>query len=157
MLKSITWDAYTLVIVALIPTILIIAGGLTAWDNHRLHQEQCALAVEWLEDSERTASQFTNAGTMENIDTWISQQEEFDAPSKAGQLRHGFLSSARYQNEYFPNATTAVAGALNPANGLYSRDIQEGAEELFEHCPETREMLPAALPMVFTEIPEVED
>lgn len=157
MLKSITWDKYTLVIVALIPVIMGIAGGLTWWDSARLHKEQCAMAVEWLEDSEQIASQFTNAGTMDDIDTWISQQEEFDAPSKSGQLRSGILSSARYQNEYFPDASTLEAGVLNPPNGLYARDIQEGAEDLIEHCPETQDMLMPALPMVFTEVPEVED
>lgn len=157
MLKSITWDKYTLVIVALIPIILGLAGGLTWWDSERLHREQCELAVEWLEKSEQIAPQFTDAGTMGEIDSWIQQQEEFDTPQKSGQLRYGFLSSARYQNEYYPDATTSPAGVLNPPNGLYARDIQEGAEELIEHCPETAEMLPTALPMVFTEVPEVED
>lgn len=157
MLKSITWDKYTLIIVALIPTILGVAGALTFWDDHRLHVQQCELAVEWLEESERIAPQFSSAGTMGDIDQWISQQEEFDAPSKAGDLRYGFLSSARYQNEYFPDVSTSEGGILNPPDGLYSRNIIEGAEELIKHCPETQEMLPKALPMVFTEIPEVDD
>lgn len=157
MLKFITWDKYTLIIVALIPTIMGIAGALTLWDDHRLHEQQCQMAVEWLQESERIAPQFTSAGTMAGIDQWISQQEEFDAPTKAGELRYGFLSSARYQNEYFPDVSTSTGGVLNPPDGLYSRSIIEGAEELIEHCPETQEMLPAALPMVFTEVPEVED
>ena len=157
MLKSITWDKYTLIIVALIPTIMGVAGALTYWNDQRLHTTQCELAVDWLEKSEQIAPQFENAGTMDDIDGWIRQQEEFDAPSKAGLLRYGFLSSARYQNEYFPDASTSIAGVLNPPDGLHARDIRQGAERLIEHCPETREMLPKALPMVFKEVPEVED
>lgn len=149
MLKSISWDIYTYIIIALVPGVLLAAWGLTAWDDHRVHQQQCAVAEEWLNESALIAPVFESAGTMDDIDMWITGLEEFNTPSAAGELRQGILSSANYRMENFPNENTTVAGVLNPRNGLFERVIVEGTEDLIEHCPDTESMLPDAFPMVF--------
>ncbi len=151
MLKSIHWDVYTIVIVALAPVVLLTAWGLTAWDEARIRQQQCQVAESWLEDSARLAPRFENAGSMEDIAGWITGIEEINSPASAGQLRHGILSSARYHAEYFPDMSTANPGVLNPKNGLYERTITEGAANLVQHCPDVEPLLPDAFPMVFTE------
>ncbi len=149
MLKSIQWDIYTIAIIALLPAMLLVAGGITWWDDHRLHQVQCELAVDWLEQNTELSEEFEGAGTMERTSFWQRQFEEINSPSAAGQLRWGIIQSVDYQQEYFPDRETAERGVLNPANGLFSRDIVDGTEELVEHCPDTEAMLPEAFPMIY--------
>lgn len=149
MLKSIQWDIYTIVMVALVPAMLLVAGGITWWDDYRLHQVQCELATDWLEQNAVLSDEFENAGTMERTSFWQRQFEEINSPSAAGQLRWGIIQSANYQQEYFPDRETEERGVLNPINGLFSRDIVDGTEDLVEHCPDTEAMLPEAFPMIY--------
>lgn len=151
MLKSITRDPYTIIIVALVPGLLLMAWGLTSWDNNRVHQQQCAVAEEWLNDSTALASRFERVETMDDIDVWISGFEQINSPSHSGQMRHGILSSARYHMEHYPTLGTSGRAVLNPPTGLFARDINEGLETLIEHCPHVESMVPAAFPMVFEE------
>ena len=151
MLKSIQWDIYTIAMIALVPTLLLIAGGITWWDEQRLHRVQCELAVDWLEENSRISGQFEQAGTMERTSYWQREFEEVNSPAAAGQLRWGIIQSANYTREYYPDRETGERAMLNPINGLFSRDIIEGTEELVEHCPDTQSMLPAAFPMIFRE------
>lgn len=149
MLKSIQWDIYTILIVALLPALLLVAGGVTWWEDNRLHQAQCNVAVAWLEESADIAGQFQLAQTMDRTQFWQQSFEEINNPSHAGQLRWGIIQSADYTSEYYPDMPTDEPGVLNPKNGLFSRDIEEGTEELIEHCPDTEAMLADAFPMIF--------
>lgn len=146
----IKWDVYTVVMVAMIPAILLVAWGLEWWEDHSLHQTQCALAEQWLEDSEVLATQFEIVNQLGRTDPWITSFEELESPAKAGQLRWGILQSARYFKEYYPEMSTTEPGVLNPPDGINSRDIVNGTKELIEHCPDVESMLPKAFPMVFT-------
>lgn len=151
MLKSVHWDIYTIIMVALVPTLLLSAWGLHAWDNHRLHTLQCTMATDWLEETADMAPQFVQAETMGRTQFWTSTFEDIESPNAAGNLRWGILQSAQYHEEYFPDLSTADRGVLNPPNGLFARQIEEGTEDLVEHCPETEDMIPTAFPMVFRE------
>lgn len=151
MLKTFQWDTYTILMVALAPTLLLAAWGWDTWDSHQLHKRQCELAVEWLESSAALAGQFEQAGTTSNTQLWINRFEELDSPNAAGDLRWGVLQAANYNAEYFPDRPTDQPGVLNPRNGLLERQISEGAERLIEHCPETEDLIPMAFPMVFRE------
>ncbi len=149
MIKSISWDIYTFIIIALIPGILLAAWGLTEWDKRQLHTHQCEVAAEWLQEAAMLAPMFENADTMDDISGWIAAMEELNSPARGGQLRRGILSSAYYHMEYFPNTRTSTPGVLNPTNGLFARDIIDGRASLVEHCPETDANLADAFPMVF--------
>lgn len=151
MLKSVQWDIYTILMAALVPILLVSAWGLHTWDSRQLHRVQCEMAVDWLESSTAISRQFTEAGTMGRIQFWITGLEAFDSPSAAGDLRWGILQSARYNATYNRNLATTEPGVLNPRNGLFERQIEEGRQQLVEHCPETQELIPAAFPMVFRE------
>lgn len=151
MLKSINWDIYTIVMVALVPALLLTAWGMDAWDNHRLHSLQCNMAETWLEESEGIASQFEQSETVGQTLFWASRFEDFESPNAAGNLRWGILQSAEYYAENFPETPTDEPGVLNPPNGLFERQIEEGVEDLVEHCPDTEAMIPSAFPMVFRE------
>lgn len=151
MLRSIEWNIYTILMVALVPALLLTAWGLDAWDSRQLHLLQCSLAEEWLEESEDVASQFQQTGTVGQTQLWISSFEGIESPNAAGNLRWGILESARYHEEHHPDLSTSEPGVLNPPNGLFERQILEGVEELVVHCPETEAMIPAAFPMVFRE------
>lgn len=149
MLKSIQWDVYTYLIIALIPFLLLSAWGLKTWDDNRLHRVQCELALDWLEQSTIIAPDFARAGTAGQTMFWQASFEEINSPSAAGQLRWGIIQSAEYSREYTPNKPLNVPGVLNPPDGLFSRDINDGRKNLIRHCPETEPLLPAAFPMVF--------
>lgn len=151
MLKSIEWNIYTILMVALVPAMLLSAWGLYAWDSHRLHTMQCAMAVDWLEESTDMAPEFEQSGTMGRTQFWISEFESLESPNAAGNLRWGILQSANYHEEHYPDLPTDEPGVLNPPNGLFARQIEEGVEDLVEHCPDTEDMIPTAFPMVFRE------
>ncbi len=151
MLKSINWDIYTILMIALAPAMLLTAWGIHAWDSHQLHSLQCSMAEEWLDESADIASQFERSGTMSNTRFWSTTFEGIESPKAAGELRMGILRSADYHREHFPTLETSEPGVLNPPNGLFARQIDEGTRELVEHCPETRGMIPEAFPMVFRE------
>lgn len=147
----ITWDIYTIIMVALVPVILLSAWGLTKASEYDLKSRQCALAVEWLDESQDLLPQFYRAGTMENTAGWIATLEEINAPAAAGRLRWAVLQSARYAAEYYPGLPTDGVAVLNPVDGLYERNLTEGAWDLINHCPDVLPMLPKAFPMVFRE------
>lgn len=149
MLKSIDWNIYTILMIALVPAMLLTAWGLDTWDSRRLHRLQCEVAVEWLEENAEIAPQFSQAMTMNRTALWQSNFEDINAPAAAGILRGGILGSANYTREYFPDQSTDEPGALNPHNGLLARNIEDGIVALVEHCPETEDLLPAAFPMIF--------
>lgn len=151
MLRTIQWDIYTILMVALVPALLLAAWGWDTWDSHQLHKRQCELAVDWLESSEVLAGQFEQAGTTGETQLWINKIEELDSPNAAGDLRWGVLQAANYSAEYFPERPTTERGVLNPKNGLLERQITDGAERLIKHCPETEALIPKAFPMVFRE------
>lgn len=151
MLKSVQWDIYTFVIVALVPTLLLAAWGLHAYDSSQLHRRQCEVAVEWLESGADYVEQFEQAGTTGRTQMWISGIEQLDSPNAAGILRTGVLRSAHYHADHIPNLSTSEPGVLNPRNGLFERQIAEGTERLAQHCPETADLIPTAFPMVFRE------
>lgn len=151
MLKSIQWDIYTILMVAMVPAMLLTAWGLERWDASQLHRRQCEMAVEWLEESTVHSQQFQLASSMGSTRFWIAGFEEISSPNAAGNLRWGILQSARYHAEYFPNLPTNEPGVLNPRNGLFERQIEEGAAELVDHCPETEGMIADAFPMIFRE------
>ena len=149
MIKSIHWDTYSLIIVALVPGMLLAAWGLSAWDERQLHTHQCQVATEWLQEAQQLAPMFTGAETMDDIATWIAANEELNVPASGSQLRRGILSSAYYHMENFPSTSTTTPGVLNPPNGLFARDIISGRDSLIRHCPETEPHLADAFPMVF--------
>lgn len=151
MIKSIHWDIYTILMVALVPVLLLSAAGLYFYDKNKLHNLQCEMAVEWLETSEQYSAQFVSAGTMGRTELWITTFEEIESPSKAGNLRWGILQSANYNQEHRPDLSTSERGVLNPPNGLFEQQIENGVEDLVKHCPETESMIPGAFPMVFRE------
>lgn len=149
--KSIDWNIYTILMVALVPALLLAAWGLETWDTRQLHQLQCTVAMEWLEESEDLAPQFVQAGSMDQTMLWISSFEEIEAPIAAGDLRWGILESARYHEQHYPDLPTDEPGVLNPPNGLFERQITDGANRLVDHCPETSDELTTAFPMIFRE------
>lgn len=149
MLRSIQWDVYTFLIIALIPFLLLSAWGLKTWDDQRLHRVQCEMAVDWLEQSTTIAPDFARAGSASQTMFWQASFEEISSPSAAGKLRWGIIQSAEYIRKYMPRKAVNAPGVLNPPDGLFSREIIEGREELIDHCPETEALLPDAFPMVF--------
>lgn len=151
MLKSINWNIYTILMVGLVPALLLTAWGVYAWDSHRLHSLQCTMAEEWLEESTDIASQFEQSGTMGQTLFWASRFEDIESPNAAGNLRWGILQSTDYHAENYPELPTNEPGVLNPPNGLFERQFEEGVEDLVDHCPETEAMIPTAFPMVFRE------
>lgn len=151
MLKPHRWDIYTIIIVALVPAMLLSAWGLTAWDQRQLHSRQCAMAEDWLDSTAAFAGQFEMAGRTGQTQLWITNIENLDFPNAARDLRSGLIRSARYHQEFLPNVSTREPGVLNPVNGLYERQIETGIAALTSHCPETAELIPAAVPMIFRE------
>lgn len=149
MMRSIQWDIYTILMVALVPVILLSAWGLHTWDERRLHNRQCEVALEWLEESAEIAPQFVQADSMERTFLWRSNFEEINSPAHASMLRDGILRSARYNAEHRPDDATDEPGVLHPQNGLFSREIEGGKNTLTGHCPETAALIPDAFPMVF--------
>lgn len=151
MLKSIEWNIYNILIVALVPSIMLTAWGLFALDKHNLHTLQCNMASEWLDESEDLSARFQDLDSMGQTTFWLSQFEDIESPNAAGDLRWGIIQSVNYHQENYPDMPTDERGVLNPPNGLFERQIEEGAEDLIDHCPDTEERLPAAFPMVFRE------
>lgn len=151
MLKSIEWNIYTILMVALVPALLLTAWGLYAWDEHKLHTLQCEMAESWLDESEEIASLFQQSETIGQTRFWISRFETLESPNAAGNLRWGIIQSANYHAENYPDMSTDEPGVLNAPNGLFERQIEEGTEDLVEHCPDMETKLPTAFPMVFRE------
>ena len=151
MLKSVQWDIYTILMIALVPTMMLAAWGLHTYDAGQLHRQQCEMAEAWLESSAEYVGQFERAGITGNTLLWIANVEALDSPNAAGYLRWGVLQSATYHAEYLPALPTDQPGVLNPRNGLFERQIADGAEHLIEHCPEIEDQIPTAFPMVFRE------
>lgn len=151
MLKSVQWDTYTIVMVVMVPVMLLAAWGLSARDSERLHETQCEMAVSWLETSIAIAPQFEQANTLGRTQLWISALEDIDSPNAAGSLRSGIVQSAKYHQKYKANVQTSVPAVLNPRNGLFEQQIEDGKARLIAHCPETEDMIPLAFPMIARE------
>lgn len=151
MLKNIQWDIYNILMIALVPAMLLTAWGIESWDTGQLHKRQCEMAVDWLETNATYVNQFEQAGTTGNIQLWLNRMEPLDSPMAAGELRMGVIRSAYYHMEHLPDLPTDEPGVLNPRNGLFERQINEGTARLIAHCPETEDLIPEAFPMVFRE------
>lgn len=143
-------DRYTVLIAALLPTILLIAWGLTAAHDARLHARQCAVADQWLQDTAAIAPQFENAGTLGMTSSWLTQFRELNSPSHAGILRDAIIGMVSFGQEYAPSRATVTDGSLTPSFPEFATNLQVGAATLTDHCPETRTQLPEAFPMFFT-------
>lgn len=151
MLKSVQWDIYTILMVALVPLILLTAGGLYFWNDYSIHKTQCEMAEDWIRESGEMADQFQSYERMGQTEFWTSTFAELDHPRAAGTLRSGIIQSAEYHAKYYPDMEITERGALNPVNGRLERQIEKGTEDLIEHCPDTASLLPEAFPQIYRE------
>lgn len=142
-------DIYTLLIAALIPSMLLAAWGLNTINNVRVHNQQCEVAEEWLTEAAGISHVYTNAGTLGEIEPWLSQLEEFNYPRHASELRHQIDEAGWYGLTWRWNTPTDEPGSLIDVAVSYDDEINQEIDEFIEYCPDTAQMLPDAFPMLF--------
>lgn len=144
-------DIYTILIVALVPTFLAIAWGLT-WNYERiLDKRACDYTGHYLTEVGDMASLYTDAGTLRDADTWLTRLEAINPSSPARDLHESVVSSMSYAMTTNPDLGTTEPAAVYDTLTPFHQAIDKGAQEVIDTCPEFERLLSYAFPMYFRE------
>lgn len=150
MRNRIPFDIYTILIIAIVPVFLATAWGLT-WNHERVaRKESCASASAFLTDASGLVSVYTNAGSIESSDVWLSQLESLTTPPGAAKdMRDNVLSSMTYAMNTDPTLKTTASGEVYDSLTPFQQSIDKVRTNLVEECPETAMLIPEAFPMFY--------
>lgn len=151
MRSKIHFDIYTILIIAIVPTFLAIAWGLT-WNHERVAARQaCENTEEYLADVSEIASLYENAGTLQDADIWLNQLEAMSPPAPAQDLHDSVISAINYAININPDLDTTQPAAIYETLTPFQQAIDNGRADITERCPEFATMIPEAFPMFFRE------
>lgn len=144
-------DIYTVLILAMVPTFLAIAWGLT-WNYERITARQaCERTGEYLLEVSEISDLYISAGTLGNADTWLSQLESTNPPSPARDLHDSIVSAVTYGMSTDAELDTGEPGVAYDTLVPFQTAIDNGRETLTDECPEFAAQVPEAFPMFFRE------
>lgn len=151
MRTSFRLDIYTILIVALVPTFLAIAWGLT-WNYERiLANRECDYTGHYLTEVGDMASLYTDAGTLQNADTWLTRLQAINPSTPTRDLHQAVVNSMSYAMNTNPDLDTTEPGAVYDTLVPFRQTIDKGAQEVIDTCPEFERLLSYAFPMYFRE------
>jgi hypothetical protein len=149
--SKIRFDIYTILIIAIVPTFLSIAWGLT-WNHDRVAAKQaCQNTEEYLTEVTEISDLYVNAGTLQNADVWLTRLEAIVPPSPARDLHDSVISSIRYATNVSSELETTQPAAVYEALTPFQQAIDNGRADIIDTCPEFATMIPGAFPMFFRE------
>lgn len=149
MLSKIRFDIYTILIVAMVPTFLVIAWGLT-WNHDRIAAKHaCENTDTYLTEVSAIADLYTSAGTLQNANTWYDQLEQISPPGPARDLHNSVSSAVTYSMNRNPDLQTSQPAGLYDALPPFQQPVDKGRDKIIERCPELTPLIPDAFPMFF--------
>lgn len=151
MRDKLRFDIYTILMIAMVPTFLAIAWGLT-WNHDRVAaKEACTNTEHYLAEVTDIVPIYTNAGTLQNADVWLTRLEEITPPSPARNLHDSVSSSISYGMNIDPELSTTEPAAIYDQLTPFQQAIDNGRQDIVAKCPDTAAMIPEAFPMFFRE------
>jgi len=143
-------DAYNLIIIALIPSFMLIAAGATWFYERAEARRACSEATAYLEDATSFAGAYQSSGTLANARSWVAGMESLQPPTVARDLHDTAISAVTYASSTNPGADTSVPGGLYETLTPFQDSLDSGRNELVETCPDLASLIPDAFPMFFT-------
>lgn len=142
-------DAYNVIIVALIPFVLLVAGGLTWGYDRRQQAQACDQSVAYLEDVADIATEYTSAASLDDADAWANDMEDMSVPSPATDLHNAAVAAFAYAAQADLPADPSQPGSLYEELTTFKNILDEGRQTLVEQCPATEPLVSDAFPMYF--------
>jgi hypothetical protein len=149
--RSFRLDAYTIIIIALIPSFMLIAAGATWFYDRAEAKRACSDSATYLADATDLVGSFQNAGTLGNAGPWLTSMESLTPPSVASDLHEAAMSTVQYGISTQPNTDTTSPGAVYDAVIPFQDSLDSARAALVQKCPETAPQIPQAFPMFFRE------
>ena len=145
------WDIYTMLIVAIVPVFLAVAWGLS-WNHERVSAAQaCEATKTYLADVSEFASLYTEAGTVDDADQWLSRLETIQPQGHAWEIHDSALSTFEYASMSAPELDTNQPGGIYEEIAPFQSSIDDARANIVDNCPDLEPMLPDAFPMFFKE------
>jgi hypothetical protein len=153
MRHAIRFDIYTILMIAIVPFFLATAWGLT-WNNERVMARQaCEDTESYLVEAAEIASLFTDAGTLDDADTWLDQLATISPHGHAWDLHQSASRTVEYAMNTQPDLGTEVPGIVYERIMPFRIAIDNAQEKIADKCPDLAVMVPDAFPMLFTKEP----
>jgi len=149
--RSFRLDAYTIIIIALIPSFMLIAAGATWFYDRAEARRACDDSVAYLADVTDLVASFKDAGTLGNAGPWLASMETLTPPSVASNLHEAAMSTVQYGISTQPDTTTTSPRAVYDAVIPFRDSLDNARQSLVQTCPETAPQITEAFPMFFTE------
>ena len=153
MRPDVRFDIYTILIIAIVPVFLATAWGLT-WNHERMAaQRACEDTEHYLTEAAEVASLFTDAGTLDDADTWIDQLATISPHGHAWDLHQSATRTVEYAMNTQPNLPTDEPGIVYDQIVPFRIAIDNAQEKIVDKCPDLAMLIPDAFPLLFTRQP----
>jgi hypothetical protein len=142
-------DIYNIIIIALVPSFLLIASGATWFYDRAETRRACTDATAYLADVSDISSTFQSANSLSGNQTWLTNMESLQPPLVARDLHNATVSSVDYAMSIDPGLNVSVPGAVYEAVTPFQDSIDAGRASLEKSCPDLAPRIPEAFPMFF--------
>jgi hypothetical protein len=142
-------DSYTIIIIALLPSFLLIAAGATWFYERAEARRACSDATEYLADVSDMSASFQSAGTLSNARSWLTSMESLQPPLVARELHDSTVASVTYAISVTPDLDVSAPASVYEAVTPFQDNIDAGRDELIDECPDLALQIPDAFPMFF--------
>ena len=143
-------DVYTIIIVALIPSFLLIAAGATWFYDRAEARRACSDATAYLEDASGLAGSFQSASSVSDTTAWVTGMQALHPPPVAQSLHDTVLGTVSYATSTIPDLNVSEPGAVYDAVTPFQDSLDRSRDDLVKECPDLAAQIPDAFPMFFT-------
>jgi len=147
--QRIRLDSYTILIIALIPSFLLIAAGATWFYERAEARRACSDAAAYLDEVADLAASFQTVDTIADTGGWINDMNTLRPPAVASALHDAALSTVTYAMTTRPDLDVSAPGVLYREITPFQDSLDTGRSDLVAACPEVETRIPAAFPMFF--------
>ena len=149
--RSFRLDAYTIIIIALIPSFMLIAAGATWLYERAEARRACEDAASYLASAAELAPSFRDGGTLADAGPWLAGMEALTPPEVAEALHAAATGTVQYGMAAQPGTDTTSPGAVYEAITPFRDSLDAGRQELVQECPGIAPQVSQAFPMFFAE------
>lgn len=142
-------DLYTVIIALLIPFVMLTAWGASSTYESIQRGNWCDDSVTYLNDMRDIASQYENAGSLDNVSAWTNQLNSRPAPPIIRPVRDAVARAVTYASAVEPDLDTRTDGAVYDRLPFLQDDIDTARDKLADACSRAIPLLPGAFPMIF--------
>jgi hypothetical protein len=142
-------DGYAIIIIALLPSFLLIAAGATWFYDRAEARRACSDATAYLADVSDMSASFQSAGTLSNARPWLTSMESLRPPLVAKDLHDATVASVNYAISVEPDLDVSAPASVYDAVTPFQDSIDAGRADLVDECPDLALQVPDAFPMFF--------